>query len=461
MTDQEAEAIARPGPDEASAPLNSAGLRRITGPVSIAVFAVATAGLVSAGRSSSAAVLAVCAVALAVAAAGTAAVFARWAQSAAQATAALVVTGLAGALLAGLLPDTTGFVIVYLALAGLGMRLSPRPALAAGVVVLAALNAALLTGQISVPNLISQDVGAAFIFAIGAFTRSAQLSQQQARAAQLRAEDLLAQLRASQQAAQQAAALTERARLAREIHDILAHALAGLVLALDTMELLARQAAGDAAAVDGAAGNGAAGTSPASPDVAGRLLDQIVRAQRIARNGLADTRSAIAALRGDALPGPALLGSLVRDAAATGVDAELTVEGPPRAVPPEIGLALYRTAQEALTNTAKHSGAGAHAQLSLRYAPDSVELIVTDGPAGGHPAVPSGLTFGGYGLTGMRERAELLGGTLTAGPTETGFAVRLRLPVTGPEPAAGVAGLGPATAIASSAPGTGSAQAPP
>jgi len=221
---------------------------------------------------------------------------------------------------------------------------------------------------------------------------------------------------ASQAARAQVAALTERARLAREIHDILAHALSGLVLALDTAELLGRQGGAD-------------------PDTLARILEQVTRAQRLARDGLTDTRRAIAVLRGDELPGPGLLGRLVADtAAATGIRAMFTVTGQRRPLPPEIGLTLYRTAQEALTNTVKYAGRDGRAELRLCYGDHDIELAVDDTRSGGAmPPAPPGLTFGGYGLAGMRERAELLGGRLTAGPTGTGFQVRLRLPAS-PQP---------------------------
>jgi signal transduction histidine kinase len=399
--------------DEASLPPPSAGLRRITAPISVAVFAVAAAGIaVSASDGTSAAVIAGATAALAVAALGTAATYTRWHWAAGPGVLALAVVGLAGAVLAALLPNTAGFVIAYLALAGLGMRLPPRPvpALAAGLVVFAALNIGLLTAPVSVANLLSLDIGAAFVFAVGAFARSAQVAQEQARAAQARAEDLLAKLRASQAAQAQAAALTERARLAREIHDVLAHALAGLVLALDTMELLGKQ--GDA-----------------GPGTLARMLEQVTRGQRIAREGLADTKRAVAALRGDELPGPGLLDRLVRDtAAATGIVAEFSLVGIERALPPEVGLTIYRTAQEALTNTAKHAGRGARAEVRLTYRENTVELVIDDTRPENAPDARDGLTFGGYGLTGMRERAELLGGNLTAGPAGPGFQVRLQLP---------------------------------
>lgn len=393
---------------------SSLGLRRITGPVSIAVLAVASSGVVSGVRGQSLAVVSGAIAALLVAVVGTALVFTPRQRIARIDAAALAAVGLAGAALAGLLPNTPGYVIVYWALAGLAMRLELRPALFAGFAVIAAMNSAFwLAGGVSVSALFSQDLGAGFVFAVGAFTRSSRIAQQQAAVAQARAEDLLAQLRASQDAEAEAAALRERARLAREIHDVLAHALAGLVLALDTMELLGRQAATD-------------------PDTVERMLEQVSRGQRMARDGLADTKRAIAALRGDTLPGPALLHRLVRDtAAATGVRAELTVTGVERPLTPQMGLTLYRTAQEALTNTAKYAGQGAGVAVRLTYDHGDVELVIEDTRSEGAPRATAGLTFGGYGLTGMRERAELLGGNLTAGPTDLGFRVRLQLPADG------------------------------
>jgi signal transduction histidine kinase len=356
--------------------------------------------------------MAAAAAALLVAAAGVAGVIVGQLTADAIILAALAVVGLAGATLSGLVPGVPSYLVVFLALIGLGMRLPLLPALVTGLIVFGGTNLALLLAGTLTPSVqAGQDIGAAFVFSVGAFTRSVRISQARSRAAQARAEDLLAQLRASQAALTEAAAVSERARLAREIHDILAHALSGLVLTLDTMELLGRQGSGDAGAM-------------------AKILEQVTRAQRIARDGLADTRRAIAALRGDQLPGPALLDRLVREtAAATGIRATLTVTGERRPLPPEIGLALYRTAQEALINTAKYAGRGARTALRLSYGEADVELAAEDArPDGAGPARPPGLTFGGFGLAGMRERAELLGGRLTAGPTDAGFRVLLRLP---------------------------------
>jgi signal transduction histidine kinase len=359
--------------------------------------------------------------ALLVAAAGTAVVLVRRPGTGGPDLAALIAVGLAGAVLAGLLPQTQAYLIGYLALAGLGLRASLRTwaAIAGALVVFAAMNTAyLLVADGSLTGLITQDIGLVFIFA---FVRATRLAEERARAAHRQAEILLAELRANQGARAEAVALAERTRLAREIHDVLAHALSGLILALDTLELLGRQPDPGRATVH-------------------RMLEQVNRAQRIARDGLDDTRQAISALRGDALPGPALLDRLVRDTAtATGISGRLTVCGTERPLPPEIGLTLYRTAQEALTNTARHAGRGAEAEIRLGYGDDAVDLVIEDHGAADAGARTVGLSGGGYGLTGMRERAELLGGSLTAGPTDTGFAVRLRLP-------AGSARPGPAQA---------------
>jgi signal transduction histidine kinase len=395
---------------------HSPALRKVALPACAVVLALVVAGTIQAMLGQVPPVIAAAAAALLVTVGGAGWIFLTRNGPVLRSLAGLTAVGLAGAVLTGLLPSGTGYLAIFIALIGLGMELPPRMAIPSGLIVFLAANLSfLLAARLSLASLVSQDVAAAFLFTVGAFTRSVRVSQARARAAQARAEDLLAQLRASQAAQAEAAALAERTRLAREIHDILAHSLSGLILALDIAALLGRR--GD------------------DPGGMARILDQVTRAQRIAREGLADTRRAISALRGGELPGPALLDQLVRETSeATGLHAELTVAGDQRPLLPEIGLALYRTAQEALINTAKYAGHGGRAELRLGYCAGAVQLTVEDTPAAG--AVPpnhSGLTFGGYGLTGMRERAELLGGTLTAGPTERGFRVVLWLP-TGPAP---------------------------
>jgi signal transduction histidine kinase len=209
------------------------------------------------------------------------------------------------------------------------------------------------------------------------------------------------ELKASRAAHAESAALAERGRVARDMHDVLAHSLSALALQLEGVRLLARDRGAD-------------------PDV----VTGIERAHHLAAEGLAEARDAIAALRGEELPGPERLQQL---ADAFAGDCRLTVTGAPRELGSEARLAIYRTAQEALTNVIRHS-AFDRVELRLDYEKDGTRLEVRDHGPGAPVAVGGASPGGGYGLTGMRERAELLGGRLAAEPTADGFRVELWLP---------------------------------
>ena len=213
-------------------------------------------------------------------------------------------------------------------------------------------------------------------------------------------------LDASRAAESTAAAEAERARLAREMHDVLAHSLSALALQLESTRLLA-----------------------VKQGIGGELTRAIDRAHQLAATGLQEARSAIATARGDELPGPDGIGALA-DAFAqqSGLPVDVAVQGEPRALAADARLALYRTVQEALTNIRRHA-TPERVAIELSYLRDGTLLVVEDrAPAGTPPPAPVALTGSGYGLTGMRERAELLGGELTAEPTGSGFRVELRLP---------------------------------
>ena len=203
-----------------------------------------------------------------------------------------------------------------------------------------------------------------------------------------------------------AAAAAERGRLAREMHDVLAHSLSALALQLESTRLLAADRG-------------------ANQDLT-RAIDQ---AHQLAANGLQEARRAIATARGEELPGPDRMGVLA-DAFGeqSGLPVEVQVRGEPRELAPDARLAFYRTAQEALTNVGRHAAAE-RVEIELSYLPESTVLVVADHAPMGTPA-PAPLSFAGasYGLTGMRERAELLGGELVAEPTDDGFRVELQLP---------------------------------
>jgi signal transduction histidine kinase len=213
-------------------------------------------------------------------------------------------------------------------------------------------------------------------------------------------------LSASRAAEADAAAAAERGRLAREMHDVLAHSLSALALQLESTRMLARGRGVD--------------------HEVSRALDQ---AHHLAASGLQDARRAIATARGDELPGPERIGVLAEAfEEQSGLPVAVEVRGEPRELEPDARLAVYRTAQEALTNVRRHAAAE-HVEIELSYLPERTVLVIEDHARDSAPAPAAlGIAGDGYGLTGMRERAELLGGELLAEPTDDGFRVELRLP---------------------------------
>ena len=215
-------------------------------------------------------------------------------------------------------------------------------------------------------------------------------------------------LRSSREAQAREAVAAERGRFAREMHDVLAHSLSALALQLESTRLLA-----------------------ADRGVDEEVTRAIDHAHQLTASGLEEARRAVATARGDELPGPDRIGSLA-DAFGqqSGLPVALEVRGEPRELEPDARLAVYRTAQEALTNVRRHATAE-RVEIELAYLPRSTVLVVEDRARDGTPP-PAPLAIAGhghgYGLTGMRERAELLGGQLLAEPTDNGFRVELRLP---------------------------------
>ncbi len=225
---------------------------------------------------------------------------------------------------------------------------------------------------------------------------------QRLRQEQYRSQQLLVELEATRGRELEAAKVSERTRLARDIHDVLAHSLTALVVQLDSARMLLQR-----------------------EEASGAALESVQRARHLAQEGLDETRRAVGTLRGDRVPGAAMLSSLVTDFERdSGICCEFSVGGEVVDLPSRAQLALYRTAQEALTNVRKHAP-GNPVRVHLQYGPTGAELTVKDS---GPPPPPSHRDGGGYGLEGMRERAELLGGSLEAGPNEDGWRVRLWLP---------------------------------
>lgn len=230
----------------------------------------------------------------------------------------------------------------------------------------------------------------------------------QSRASQDRTEVLLAELEDARDEQASAAAIAERSRIAGELHDVLAHSLSGAAIQLQAARKLAER--------EGAA----------SP-----LHAAIERAAELVKDGLASARQAVGALRGDDVPGVTQLGSLIASFRKDlNVDVTLSVEGTARSLSADASLALYRGAQEALTNVARYAP-GATARVVLRYGVRDTTLSIEDhADASPRPRPASGLTGvgGGRGLAGLRERIERVGGSAQAGPTDRGWRVELTVP---------------------------------
>ena len=202
------------------------------------------------------------------------------------------------------------------------------------------------------------------------------------------------------------AVIEERARIARELHDAIAHNVSMMVV----------QAGAERRQLDGAGG---------------ATRDVLATIEQVGRGALTEMRRLVGMLRSDTAdpltPQPGLddLPTLVAQVCEAGLPVELRVEGDRRALPVGIELSAYRIVQEALTNALKHAG-DAHATVQVRYGADSLELEIVDDGAGGSAPVAGG----GLGLVGMRERVALYGGRLDAGKRGSGgFAVRVLLPI--------------------------------
>ena len=198
----------------------------------------------------------------------------------------------------------------------------------------------------------------------------------------------------------------ERARIARELHDVVAHAVSVMVLQAGVLR-------------------------HRMPPERAADRDALRNVEQAGRTALAEMRRLLDAMRreGDHLdlapqPGLDKLDALLDDVRAAGLDARLEVHGDPVELPPGLDLSAYRIAQEGLTNVIKHARAR-HAEVHLRYGRGDLELEIRDDGDG--PAASDGL---GHGLVGIGERVKLYGGTMTAGATASGgFALRARLPL--------------------------------
>jgi signal transduction histidine kinase len=227
-------------------------------------------------------------------------------------------------------------------------------------------------------------------------------------------EDRAARLEAERDAQAQIAAVAERARIARELHDVIAHNVSVMVVQAD----------------------GASYTLDTDP---GRAREALAAISATGRQALAEMRRLLGVLRREEeggtsqrapQPGIGELGELLEQARGAGLPVSFTIEGEPQPLPGGIALAAYRIVQESLTNTRKHAGPVASAAVTLRYSDAALVLAISDDGRGalGGAAVPGST---GHGLTGMRERVAIYGGSVAAGPRRGGgFEVVATLPLT-------------------------------
>nr|WP_203592034.1 MULTISPECIES: sensor histidine kinase [unclassified Streptomyces] len=311
------------------------------------------------------------------------------------------------------LPANFAMLVIVYTVAAIGARWASRFALTAGL-------CAAALAQLRWPNpdtstagnialVIFQTVPFALAWVMGDSirTRRAYFAQLEERAARLEKE---------REAQAKVAVAAERARIARELHDVVAHNVSVMVVQAD----------------------GAAYVLDAAPDQAKKALETI---SSTGRQALAEMRRLLGVLRtgehqeaGEYVPQPDVqqIEDLVEECRTSGLPVDFRVEGTPRPLPSGVELTAYRIVQEALTNTRKHGGPNTGASVRLVYFDDGLGLLVEDDGKGAPHELyeEGGLDGQGHGLIGMRERVGMVGGTLDAGPRPGGgFRISALLPL--------------------------------
>jgi signal transduction histidine kinase len=302
------------------------------------------------------------------------------------------------------LPEWTGFVPLVVLTANAGYRCDLRRAVEALVVSLAGLTV-LTTAEAALRSWDTYIFNAAIV--VPAWAAARTLARHNERARQLASD--LTKLAVEQAEREARAMAEERTRIARELHDVVAHSVTVLVIQVGSARML----------IDNAPG---------------RAQGQLLAAERSGREALGELRRLLSVLRpGQAVPGadapsvapqpglddlPALVASF-RDA---GMRLSVDVDAATDDVPPGLGLTVYRIVQEGLTNALKHAP-GAEVDVRVEVRPDAVRVDVVNG-CSPTPSQPGS----GYGLQGLRERVALYQGSYRAGPRADGWEVRVVLP---------------------------------
>ncbi|MCW8102398.1 sensor histidine kinase [Streptomyces tauricus] len=312
-----------------------------------------------------------------------------------------------------LAPADFALLVITYTVASNGTRWASRLALTAGL--LAAPLAQLrwpeehqsAGGQVAIVIFQTVPFALAWVLGDSLRTRRAYFAQLEERAARLEKE---------REAQAKVAVAAERARIARELHDVVAHNVSVMVVQAD----------------------GAAYVLDSAPDQAKKALEII---SGTGRQALAEMRRLLGVLRtgehqesGEYVPQPDVeqLDELIEQCRGSGLPVDFKIEGTPRPLPSGVELTAYRIVQEALTNTRKHGGPNAGASVRLVYFDDGLGLLVEDdGKGAPHELYEEGGVDGqGHGLIGMRERIGMVGGTLDAGPRPGGgFRISALLPL--------------------------------
>ncbi|WP_395572922.1 sensor histidine kinase [Streptomyces sp. BK79] len=308
--------------------------------------------------------------------------------------------------------DFALLVIVY-TVAATGARWASRTALATGLCAAPVaqlrwpMEDAGMGGNIAITVFQAVPFALAWVLGDSIRTRRAYFAQLEERAARLEKE---------REAQSKVAVAAERARIARELHDVVAHNVSVMVVQAD----------------------GAAYVLDTAPDQAKKALETI---SSTGRQALAEMRRLLGVLRtgeheeaGEYVPQPDVqqIEDLVEQCRTSGLPVDFKIEGTPRTLPSGVELTAYRIVQEALTNTRKHGGPDAGASVRLVYFDDGLGLLIEDDGKGAPHELyeEGGLDGQGHGLIGMRERIGMVGGTLDAGPRPGGgFRISALLPL--------------------------------
>jgi signal transduction histidine kinase len=323
-----------------------------------------------------------------------------WRTRAPVATTAVTTGGLSLAIVLGLPEEEVSLVAAVspaLAVYSVGARASVRGTVVALAFAFGQLGAAIAIAGWSAEEFTLFAIAISIALLVGRAVRvmGFEVDVLEARAAELEREA-------------QVAVEAERARIARELHDVIGHSISVMGLQAGAVRRLLM------------------------PEQE-REREALLSVERTGRDAVGEMRRLLGILRAngaepelEAMPTVQRAGDLVADLRRAGLDVELHVEGELDDLPPGRALAAFRILQEALTNVLKHAP-GAHVEAVLRRAGPELEIEVVDS-GGTRPAEPAG---GGHGLVGMRERVALYGGTLEAGPDGPGFSVLARFPATG------------------------------